>query len=99
MYCPSCGKEIPDHSRYCLHCGESIWSSRIKKLETVDCSACDGTGRFHWQGHDAEGKYFDRGYVVCPVCHGRGLIELAEGECRLCGGTGKIGASTCGECN
>ena len=24
MYCPSCGKEIPDSSAFCLHCGKSI---------------------------------------------------------------------------
>jgi hypothetical protein len=23
MFCPSCGKEIPDNSRYCLACGKS----------------------------------------------------------------------------
>ncbi len=24
MYCPSCGKEIPDKSAFCLHCGKPI---------------------------------------------------------------------------
>ncbi len=24
MFCPSCGKEIPDGSTFCLHCGKSI---------------------------------------------------------------------------
>jgi hypothetical protein len=24
MYCPSCGKEIPAHSAFCLHCGQSV---------------------------------------------------------------------------
>lgn len=24
MYCPSCGKEIPDKSTFCLHCGKAI---------------------------------------------------------------------------
>ncbi len=23
MFCSSCGKEIPDHSKYCLHCGKA----------------------------------------------------------------------------
>ncbi len=27
MYCPSCGKNIPDGSRFCLHCGSAIASS------------------------------------------------------------------------
>ena len=24
MYCPSCGKDIPDHSSFCLGCGKAI---------------------------------------------------------------------------
>jgi hypothetical protein len=24
MFCPQCGKEIPDVSRYCVHCGNSV---------------------------------------------------------------------------
>jgi hypothetical protein len=24
MFCPSCGKEIPDHSSFCLGCGKGI---------------------------------------------------------------------------
>jgi hypothetical protein len=24
MYCPSCGKNVPDNSKFCLHCGFSI---------------------------------------------------------------------------
>ena len=24
MYCPTCGKEIPNHSKFCLHCGASV---------------------------------------------------------------------------
>jgi RNA polymerase subunit RPABC4/transcription elongation factor Spt4 len=24
MFCPSCGKQVPDSSRFCLHCGSSI---------------------------------------------------------------------------
>jgi len=24
MYCPACGEQVPDHSRFCLHCGEPI---------------------------------------------------------------------------
>ena len=24
MYCPSCGKSIPDGSKFCLHCGSSL---------------------------------------------------------------------------
>ena len=24
MYCPSCGKSVPENSKFCLHCGSSI---------------------------------------------------------------------------
>jgi zinc-ribbon domain len=27
MYCPSCGKEIPDKSSFCLHCGKSTYTA------------------------------------------------------------------------
>jgi zinc-ribbon domain len=27
MYCPSCGKSIPDESKFCLHCGKPTASS------------------------------------------------------------------------
>ena len=29
MFCPSCGKEIPENSTFCLHCGKPIYLSRI----------------------------------------------------------------------
>jgi protein associated with RNAse G/E len=32
MYCPSCGKEIPDASAFCLHCGKPL-SLPEKKIE------------------------------------------------------------------
>ncbi|SRR5260221_2606210 len=28
MYCPSCGKSVPDESRFCLYCGSSITSPK-----------------------------------------------------------------------
>ena len=28
MYCPSCGKSIPDESKFCLHCGVSILTDK-----------------------------------------------------------------------
>src|SRR4030066_2429974 len=24
MFCPSCGKNVPDNSKFCLHCGSSL---------------------------------------------------------------------------
>jgi hypothetical protein len=35
MFCPSCGKEIPDNSRYCLVCGKSP-TATIKKEPTPE---------------------------------------------------------------
>ena len=30
MYCPSCGKEIPDQSTFCLHCGRRIVAKAVE---------------------------------------------------------------------
>jgi hypothetical protein len=34
MYCPSCGKETPENSRFCLHCGKLITAPNKTKLAT-----------------------------------------------------------------
>jgi|GEM_PF-3017025 len=31
MYCPSCGKTIPDESKFCLHCGINIVAPRTSQ--------------------------------------------------------------------
>src|SRR5438067_931663 len=28
MFCPACGKEVPDHSGFCLRCGTAIQTAR-----------------------------------------------------------------------
>jgi hypothetical protein len=33
MFCPSCGKEIPDNSRYCLVCGKSPMEALSKPVD------------------------------------------------------------------
>lgn len=33
MYCPSCGKQTPDNSTFCQHCGARI-SSRVSRIVT-----------------------------------------------------------------
>ena len=33
MYCPSCGKEIPDKSAFCLHCGKPTSSTDNSKIK------------------------------------------------------------------
>lgn len=34
MYCPSCGEEVSDDSRYCSRCGESLGGGRFPSSET-----------------------------------------------------------------
>lgn len=33
MYCPTCGKETPENSKFCLHCGSPIFTSSIPNVE------------------------------------------------------------------
>lgn len=38
MYCPKCGREIPDNSKYCGVCGakvEQIDSEKLLKMERI----------------------------------------------------------------
>ncbi len=36
MYCPSCGKEIPDKSTFCLQCGEPIKAKSVTTKKTTE---------------------------------------------------------------
>ena len=36
MNCPSCGKETPDNSSFCFHCGKPIENT----LNKIDCPSC-----------------------------------------------------------
>lgn len=36
MYCPSCGKNVPDNSKFCLHCGSSIIASSTETIVEWD---------------------------------------------------------------
>ncbi len=33
MFCPSCGKSIPEESKYCLHCGKPISTTEASQAE------------------------------------------------------------------
>jgi len=35
MYCPTCGKQTPDNSTFCLHCGSKITASSDKEAQVV----------------------------------------------------------------
>jgi len=36
MYCPACGEQVPDHSKFCLHCGESIEAEGVVQASRDD---------------------------------------------------------------
>jgi hypothetical protein len=41
MFCPSCGKEIPDHSQFCLACGKAIAPTPTPRPEaSKTCEYC-----------------------------------------------------------
>ncbi len=35
MFCPHCGNEPPDQSRYCNLCGQSLQSTKVKREKSV----------------------------------------------------------------
>lgn len=39
MYCPTCGEQVPDHSRFCLHCGEPIEAEGVAQAPRDDAFA------------------------------------------------------------
>jgi len=50
MYCPSCGKEIPENSSFCLHCGTSLAVS-------IDVAAKDEQERGKFLSESAISKW------------------------------------------
>ena len=93
MICPSCGKTIPDESRYCNHCGSPLSTSEEVGV-TVNCARCSGSGK--------TGGLF--GDSNCPACRGKGTVRVAAPptKCPLCQGTGRqegfINKAICGVC-
>jgi len=39
MFCPKCGKEIPEHSTFCLHCGNKIAIAQAAPLPEPEASS------------------------------------------------------------
>ena len=35
MYCPSCGKKVPDESVFCLHCGARLSNAVLSQMVTA----------------------------------------------------------------
>jgi hypothetical protein len=54
MYCPSCGKETPENSKFCLHCGQSITSHTATVAQPIQWESKDfehefpPTGKCAW---------------------------------------------------
>lgn len=94
MHCPSCGKTIPDESKFCNHCGASITAREENTHISVSCARCTGTGK-------QRGMF---GESDCPACKGIGTVLVAAPprKCPLCGGSGKqegfINKPVCGVC-
>lgn len=57
MYCPSCGKETPDGSAFCLHCGKSVSapasSQAITSWEYQDYTLTWNPGETGWVSAEA----------------------------------------------
>ena len=56
MYCPSCGKQIPENSTFCLYCG-----TRIAAPEPVDRSVVSPPKRVEWEYTDFVYKFLPPG--------------------------------------
>ncbi len=65
--CTKCGKSIPDNSRFCLNCGNQVYSvsgSEPPKIFSLKCNDCNGTLEFD------EFKQM----TYCPYCGSRNLL-------------------------
>ena len=93
MNCPSCGKTIPDESKFCNHCGNPISASKALGV-IVSCARCAGSGKTGGLFGDSD----------CPACRGKGTVRVAAPaeKCPLCKGTGRqdgfINKAICGVC-
>ena len=85
MQCPSCGKQIPDSSTFCLHCGTRLAvptarvSTQEMKTTATTCPKC---------GHNnpADMKF-------CQKC--RTSLTVS---CRRCGSQNALTTEFCGNC-
>ncbi len=41
MFCPSCGKNVPESSSFCLHCGSSITNPKAASDKQIEWEYCD----------------------------------------------------------
>lgn len=85
MQCSSCGKQVPDNSIFCLHCGMRISSNAVRPstnqavLTVVLCPECSHNNPVHVR--------------FCQKC-GTSLIAT----CRRCGSQNSLATEFCGNC-
>lgn len=84
----------------CRLCGGNgnYYCQNCKNTGLVVCDGCKGSGTWICSGEDGKGPC-DKGYYVCPSCHGDtylrngdGIIppDAIPGSCGTCSGKGKI---------
>jgi hypothetical protein len=63
MYCPSCGKETPENSRFCLHCGQSITAPSTAARVPTEWEYKDFVYEFEPPGRGMWAKLGSGGYT------------------------------------
>lgn len=73
MYCPTCGKQISDNSRFCLHCGNPI--TQVTKQDEIDTPVNWEYRWFSWEYKEGQGGHYD--------LHGAYGVTWTEQSARL----------------
>lgn len=52
MFCPKCGKDLPDGAQFCAHCGKAVSekTQQWKKQELTEVSILNQEGEHAYQG-------------------------------------------------
>ena len=83
MYCPKCGKEIPEGSRFCMHCGADLSGYKVEVSPKIDVSPkIEVRTNAEKIGCDICGER--KAIVTCKEC-GRTVCNFHfEGEVKMC---------------
>ncbi len=57
MYCPTCGKQISDSSKFCLHCGNPI--TQVVQQDEIDTPANWEYKWFSWELKKGQGGHYN----------------------------------------
>ena len=93
MHCPKCGKENPEGSRFCMHCGADLSEYKVELSPKIDVSPkisvsakAEGGVALKWK-KKPEGSVEVLGHGKLPLYHN--LVTLEDkGFCPLCGNYG-----------